>query len=93
MVDSTNITLEWPRPEGRIESYIVKWRPEGDGPELEKNLTEQSLRGPANGVKPPTVNMFITDLMPGLKYHFEIVTVSYNYQSDPTKIEKRTSKC
>lgn len=23
--DSTNITLEWPRPEGRIENYVLRW--------------------------------------------------------------------
>lgn len=27
LVDSTNITLEWPRPDGRVETYILKWWP------------------------------------------------------------------
>ena len=25
LVDSTNVTLEFPRPEGRIEHYVITW--------------------------------------------------------------------
>lgn len=25
LVDSTNVTLEFPRPEGRIEYYVINW--------------------------------------------------------------------
>lgn len=27
IVDSSNITLEWARPEGRVETYIIHWWP------------------------------------------------------------------
>lgn len=41
LADSTNITLEWPRPDGRIESYAVNWWPV-DHPDQKhhKNLSE-----------------------------------------------------
>lgn len=41
LADSTNITLEWPRPEGRIESYAVNWWPvEHPEEKHHKNLSE-----------------------------------------------------
>lgn len=44
VADSTNITLEWPRPEGRIENYVLKWWPT-DKPEqlYMKNVSEANV--------------------------------------------------
>lgn len=41
LVDSTNITLEWPRPEGRVEIYVLQWWPTLKPNEIKtKNVTE-----------------------------------------------------
>ena len=44
IIDSSNITLEWPRPEGRIETYIIHWWPSGS-PDLvfSKNVSEVNI--------------------------------------------------
>lgn len=94
IVDSTNVTLEWPRPEGRIESYIIKWFPEGF-PEKEKvkNLSEQNLPQEVHinhGSEEKLVRTIVDELMPGLKYFFEIFTTSYNLESDVIKLSART---
>lgn len=44
LVDSTNITLEWPRPEGRVETYILKWWPTESPDQVHvKNVTEINI--------------------------------------------------
>ncbi|XP_049810526.1 tyrosine-protein phosphatase 10D isoform X2 [Schistocerca nitens] len=92
LVDSSNVTLEWPRPEGRIEYYVIKWRAEDDPDTAEqtRNLTEQNVHGVSLGSNPPLVRMLIGDLMPGLKYFFQIHTVSHGMKSDNTTLSKRT---
>lgn len=90
LVDSTNITLEWPRPEGRVEMYVVRWAAEGeDEPPRTKNITEQNPSAPHRSEEQP-VRVLIGDLMPGVKYLFEIHTVSYHLGSDTTKLAART---
>ncbi|KAL0279954.1 UNVERIFIED_CONTAM: hypothetical protein PYX00_001395 [Menopon gallinae] len=96
LIDSTNVTLEWPRPEGRIERYIVKWYPDGF-PDLEKmkNISEQNVPGeePTSriyGAEDRLVRVLIGDLMPGVKYFFELYTVSYFLKSGITKLSART---
>lgn len=44
LVDSTNITLEWPRPEGRVETYVLRWWP-SDNPNklVMKNVSENHV--------------------------------------------------
>lgn len=44
LAESSNITLEWPRPEGRIESYMVDWWAAAN-PEQKhtKNVTEANI--------------------------------------------------
>lgn len=43
-IDSTNITLEWPRPEGRIEAYVLNWYPSEKPEELhQKNVSEANI--------------------------------------------------
>lgn len=44
ITDSNNITLEYPRPEGRIENYVISWWPTEDPSQIQrKNISEQSL--------------------------------------------------
>lgn len=86
------MTLEWPRPEGRVETYVVRWAAEGDEePPHTKNITEQNLSASHMSEEQP-VRVLIGDLMPGVKYLFEIHTVSYHLHSDITKLAARTSK-
>lgn len=44
LVDSSNITLEWARPEGRVETYIINWWP-ANSPEhvYSKNVSEHNV--------------------------------------------------
>lgn len=44
LVDSNNITLEWPRPEGRVETYVINWWPTETPDHIHsKNVSEQSI--------------------------------------------------
>ncbi|XP_044737307.1 tyrosine-protein phosphatase 10D-like isoform X2 [Chrysoperla carnea] len=91
LVDSSNVTLEWPRPEGRVEIYIVRWWAtdhENDVHQL--NVTQppevlDSLSSSANNVR-----VLIGELIPGIEYTFQIRTMSYNLESDVTVLSART---
>lgn len=89
LVGSTNVTLEFPRPEGRIERYEISWTElANDGSEIAptrtKNMTGQGIE------EGKMVKALVEDLMPGVKYNFEIHTVSYNLHSDVTRLTSRT---
>lgn len=44
LADSTNITLEWPRPEGRIETYVLRWWPTDNPDQVYfKNVSEINI--------------------------------------------------
>lgn len=44
LVDSTNITLEWPRPEGRVEMYVLRWWPTDNPAKIYmKNVSEAHI--------------------------------------------------
>lgn len=101
LIDSNNITLEWPRPEGRVETYIIHWWPTEFPDQVStKNVTEVNtiLPYPGSGLgeedklieDPPTVRILIGDLMSGVMYNFKIQTVSYSLTSDVTKLQTRT---
>lgn len=86
-MDSNNVTLEWPRPEGRVETYVVVWFETTTPNKLnKKNVTQiQNETGP--------VRLLVGDLIPGVEYTFNIKAVSNDLQSDITKLRTRTSKC
>ena len=44
-----------------------------------------------NGAKGGSVRALVEDLMPGVKYQFDIHTVSYGLHSDVTTLTARTS--
>ncbi|XP_062554355.1 tyrosine-protein phosphatase 10D isoform X3 [Armigeres subalbatus] len=100
LADSNNITLEWPRPEGRVETYIIHWWPtEFPDQIFDKNVSEVNTIFPYPGSlgdddklseEPPTVRILIGDLMSGVMYNFKIQTVSYDLTSDVTKLQTRT---
>ncbi|XP_034247190.1 tyrosine-protein phosphatase 10D isoform X1 [Thrips palmi] len=87
LVDSNNVTLEFPRPEGRIEYYIIMWQAEDGGVDPAPKSRNVNDTGVEEGA---TVRILISDLMPGVKYVMEIQTVSYNLHSDTTKLSTRT---
>lgn len=94
LVDSTNITLEWPRPEGRVENYIIHWRPT-DFPEQvhTKNVSEANISPISRSGEEKdqqTVRILIGDLMSGVQYKFDIHTTSYELTSDITHLSTRT---
>ncbi|XP_015595077.1 tyrosine-protein phosphatase 10D isoform X2 [Cephus cinctus] len=90
--DSTNVTLEWPRPEGRIEKYVIRWWPvENPDDNKTKNVTETNISGVGyDDVVLSTEKILVSDLMPGVEYSFSVFTVSYNLVSDITNITTRT---
>ncbi|VEN46401.1 unnamed protein product [Callosobruchus maculatus] len=84
LVDSNNVTLEWPRPEGRVETYIVNWR-ESTNPSVvhKRNVTQnQNTTG--------LVRLLVGDLMPGEEYIFDIQAISNDLESDITVLRTRT---
>ncbi|XP_046489703.1 tyrosine-protein phosphatase 10D isoform X2 [Neodiprion pinetum] len=93
--DSTNVTLEWPRPEGRIETYVIRWWLVNDSDSIRtKNVTESTVSaaaaasGPKEGVQ--LRKELIGELTPGMEYSFSVYTVSYNLVSDVTNLTTRT---
>lgn len=96
IIDSTNVTLEWPRPEGRIETYVIRWWPV-DNPEdfRTKNVSETNdvpdISFEENAVQ--TEKILVSDLMPGVQYYFVVYTISYDLVSDISNLTTRTSEC
>ncbi|XP_014224112.1 tyrosine-protein phosphatase 10D isoform X1 [Trichogramma pretiosum] len=100
VIDSTNVTLEFIRPEGRIEYYVLKWWP-AEIPEgmRTKNVTASSLLGyedPYLGssvapvLNPNIERILVDELIPGVEYVFTVYAVSYDLVSDTTSVKTRT---
>lgn len=92
LVDTRNMTLEWPRPEGRVEWYELRWwAHEGEGErgaaagERVRNLT-----APPPSVR--TVRALIDGLEPGAGYTVTVAAHSYNLTGDLFTMETRTSE-
>lgn len=95
IIDSTNVTLEWPRPEGRIETYVIKWWPVENPENIKtKNVSESNdvsgISFEENAVH--TERVLVSDLMPGVQYYFVVYTVSYDLVSDISNLTTRTSE-
>lgn len=78
--------MEWPRPEGRVETYLVRWRESSNPNVVNKRNVSQNL----NGTGP--VRLLVGDLMPGEEYIFDIQAISNSLESDVTVLRTRTSK-
>ncbi|RZF35702.1 hypothetical protein LSTR_LSTR009570 [Laodelphax striatellus] len=88
LIDSTNVTLEFPRPEGRIEWFVITWAELGVE---EENVRSKNMSGGSTiGEEGRSVRALVEDLMPGVKYRFEIHTTSYHLDSDITSLTART---
>lgn len=94
IVDSTNVTLEWPRPEGRIETYVIRWWPVDNREDVRtKNVTESNDVAAGGLYEENSVQrVLVGDLMPGVQYSFVICTISYNLVSEITNLTTRTSE-
>ncbi|XP_076291656.1 protein tyrosine phosphatase 10D isoform X2 [Lasioglossum baleicum] len=93
IIDSTNVTLEWPRPEGRIETYAIRWWPFDSLEDIRsKNVTESNDVSSAAlfDENAAVQRVLVGDLMPGVQYSFTIYTVSYGLVSDVTNLTTRT---
>lgn len=90
-VDSTFIDLKFPRPEGRIEYYVINYV-STDARFGKENRQIFSKQIPEDGTKKDDkyVKIPIEDLMPGLRYSVKIQTVSYGLESEVTSLEART---
>lgn len=88
LVDSSNVTLEFPKPEGRIEYYMVSWKAisnDAGAPEVfNKNVANYF------DDKDKHIHILIDQLIPGVKYQFTIRSVSYDLESDVTSLSART---
>jgi hypothetical protein len=70
ILEAENVTLEWPRPEGRVDRYHIKWYPLSN-PE---DVREKEVAGilDVEGVAGRKVSVLIGELHPGVEYMFEI---------------------
>ncbi|XP_043262139.1 tyrosine-protein phosphatase 10D isoform X2 [Colletes gigas] len=91
IIDSTNVTLEWPRPEGRIETYVIRWWPVENIEDVRtKNVTESNDVSSIGYEENSVQKVLVSDLMPGVQYTFLIYTVSYDLVSEVTNLTTRT---
>ncbi|KMZ08219.1 tyrosine-protein phosphatase 10D isoform X2 [Drosophila simulans] len=85
LVDSRNLTLEWPRPDGHVDFYTLKWWPTDEEDRVEfKNVTQ------LEDLSSPSVRIPIEDLSPGRQYRFEVQASSNGIRSGTTHLSTRT---
>ncbi|XP_047019276.1 tyrosine-protein phosphatase 10D isoform X1 [Helicoverpa zea] len=83
LVDTRNMTLEWPVPGGRVEWYSLRWWPtEAGGAAGARNLSAPAAAR--------TVRAALAGLEPGRGYTLAIAAHSYNLTSDLFTMETRT---
>ncbi|XP_071530896.1 tyrosine-protein phosphatase 10D-like isoform X2 [Panulirus ornatus] len=86
-LDSQNITFEWPRPEGRIDTYTVVWWNERT-PDRKKPKVipgDQATEGINR-----KLTVLIGELMPGELYNFQIYTTAHGVTSENVSLSIRT---
>ncbi|XP_041973305.1 tyrosine-protein phosphatase 10D isoform X2 [Aricia agestis] len=86
MVDPRNITLDWPRPAGRVDLYRVRWWPEpepGDAPTAAAPPAERNVSAAVGRVT-------LDGLRPGRAYGVSISAHSYDLVSDVFTMHTRT---
>ncbi|XKL59004.1 hypothetical protein PGB90_000020 [Kerria lacca] len=84
-IDSASITLEFPRPEGRIEYYVIFWNALADVDDQMQMKNVSDI-----GKNDKNVRILVEELIPGIKYQFQIQTISYGLGSDITRLAART---
>ncbi|XP_041563827.1 tyrosine-protein phosphatase 10D isoform X3 [Drosophila elegans] len=85
LVDSRNLTLEWPRPDGHVDFYTLKWWPTDEADRVEfKNVSQ------LDDLSSPSVRIPIEELSPGRQYRFEVQASSNGIRSGTTHLSTRT---
>jgi receptor-type tyrosine-protein phosphatase beta len=80
-----NVTLTWPRPEGRVDSYYVKW--------YRLSNTEDIRTKTVAGDSPEEdrrVRVLVPGLHPGVDYMFEMTTEAHDLRSETVRLSVRT---
>lgn len=89
LVDTRNLTLEWPRPAGRVDAYRLRWWPlAGEAPSAPSAPYERALPAPAPSSR--VVRALLDGLQPGVGYTLTVAAHSYNLTSDLFTMETRT---
>ncbi|EDV44425.2 uncharacterized protein Dana_GF20352, isoform B [Drosophila ananassae] len=88
LVDSHNLTLEWPQPDGHVDFYTLKWWPTDEPNNWEvKNVSHLEQK---DSTTSPNIRVPIEDLSPGRQYRFEVQASSNNIRSGITHLSTRT---
>ena len=87
VIDAENVTLRWPRPEGRVDVYHIKWYPNKNVDDIRQK--EISGNVPTEGIG-RNIAVLVPDLHPGVEYMFEITTEAHGRRSQTTKTRVRT---
>ena len=87
ILGAENITLSWPRPEGRIDRYFVKWFPLSNRDDFRIKEIPGNAQTEGIGRK---LGVLIEDLHPGVEYMFEITTEAHALRSETVRTSIRT---
>lgn len=87
VLDAENITLEWPRPDGRVDVYHIKWYPLSNPEDVRLKQIPGDVETEGIGRK---IAVLVQELHPGVDYMFEITTEAHNLRSDTVRTSVRT---
>ncbi|ROT62360.1 Tyrosine-protein phosphatase 10D [Penaeus vannamei] len=87
ILDSQNITFEWPRPEGRIDLYTIIWW--NDATPDRKKSKEIPGTQATEGIE-RKLTILIGELRPGELYHFKVYTTAHEVNSKDVELSSRT---
>ncbi|XP_047492144.1 tyrosine-protein phosphatase 10D-like isoform X1 [Penaeus chinensis] len=87
ILDSQNITFEWPRPEGRIDLYTIIWW--NDATPDRKKSKEIPGTQATEGIE-RKLTILIGELRPGELYHFQVYTTAHEVNSKVAELSSRT---
>ncbi|XP_023945481.2 tyrosine-protein phosphatase 10D [Bicyclus anynana] len=89
LADTRNVTLEWPRPAGRVELYRVRWWPaEDEADEAAREAEARERDVPAGEAR--AARVLLDELLPGRGYALSVAAHSYNLSSDLFTMHTRT---
>ncbi|XP_042885464.1 tyrosine-protein phosphatase 10D-like [Penaeus japonicus] len=87
VLDSHNITFEWPRPDGRLDTYTIIWW-SNLTPEI-KHFKEIPGNHATEGID-RRLSILVDEMMPGELYHFQIYTTAHEVNSEVVELSSRT---
>ncbi|CAG4984834.1 unnamed protein product [Colias eurytheme] len=93
LADTRNMTLEWPRPEGRVDWYQVEWwerEEEGEGGAMGGAGAEGGGARNVSAGGGRSARVLLSGLQPGWGYAVAITAHSYNLSSDVFTMHTRT---